>query len=137
MEELFVENFFRQRQQERVPPPRDFDENFHKEKMTVKNPQNIFDLSISQNNDQKFDRKSSDILVDMSIYLDRLEKEIEGGYVDFADYRFTFNKIRSTFKQNSVEGVIELLDHLEELLDLGIPSLILKKNLNQKTKQSC
>jgi hypothetical protein len=132
MEELFVENFSRQRQHERPPPSRDFDENLHKEKMTVEDPQNIFDLSISQNNDPKFDRKNSDRLLDMSIYLDRLEKEIEGGYADFADYRFIFNKIRTAFKQNSVEGVIELLNHLEELLDLGIPSLIMKKNLSQK-----
>lgn len=137
MEELFVENFSRQRQHERQPPSRNFDEEFHQKKISVADPLNVFDLSVPQNNDQKFDRKSSDILIDMGIYLDRLEREIENGYADFADYRFTFNKIRSAFKQNSVEGVTELLDHLEELLDLGIPSLILKKNLNQKTKQSC
>jgi hypothetical protein len=128
MEELFVENFFKLHQHKN-PNSGNFDDHFHHQKINTPSPQQTFELSVSQNNDQKIDRKNNDALLDMSICLDRLQKEIEGQYVDFADYRFIFNKIRASFKQNNIDGVIELLDDLEELLDLGMPSLIVKKNL--------
>lgn len=123
MEELFVENFFKQHQHERTT--------FGLAESSLKEKINVENLTVSQDS-QKSDQKNSDLLLDLAIFLDRLEKEVEVNYADFADYRVIFNKIRTIIKQNSVEGIIEILDHLEELLDLGIPSLIMKKNLNQK-----
>src|SRR5215207_7577262 len=101
MEELYAENFSKQYQHERAG---DLDQNFHRETLRVQEPENNFDLSISQKNDQNISQKNS-LLLDMSIFLSRLENEIERQYADFADYRFIFNKIRTAFKQNSVEGV--------------------------------
>lgn len=116
MEELFFENFHKNHQHENAI-------SMDLEKI------NYQDLAANQGNDQKIQQRNSDLMLDMGIFLRRLELEVEKEYADFADYRFIFKKIRATFKQNSIEGVIELLDNLEELLDLGLPYLSIKKNL--------
>lgn len=109
MEELYVENFATQdRKVELVVKP------------------------VSSNSaleSQNAPKASSDIILDMVTFLDRLEKEIEKEYFDFDDYQFIFEEIRVALKNRSIEGVPELLDELEELLDLGLPSIILKKGI--------
>ncbi|MBA2368459.1 MAG: hypothetical protein H0V82_05480 [Candidatus Protochlamydia sp.] len=115
MDELFVENFSKRRSPERAIT-RDLDQIFFKE--TIQDPIITLDL-----------QNKSALMLDIGIFLSRLENEIERQYADFADYRFFFNRIRTAFKQNSVEGVFEQLDSLEELLDLALPSLLIKKNL--------
>lgn len=109
MEDLYVENF--SKHEDHSQPVSD---------MT-----SVLPSEIVRNNNLP---QKKDILFEMSAFLDRLEKEIEKEYLDFADYRFTFNKIRKELKKESVEGVVELLDKLEELLDLGLPSIILRRN---------
>ncbi|MCE2983459.1 MAG: hypothetical protein LW832_07830 [Parachlamydia sp.] len=99
MDELIVENFFRRQKSETAilsQEPSALAENF---------------------------QEITDIPYEMGLYLDRLEKEVETHYKEYADYQCIFHKIRLTLKHNSVEGIIELLDHLEELLDLGAPTL--------------
>lgn len=128
MEELFVENFFKQHRHERASGE-GFQENVYQENRRVEDSVTPFDHSLSKGKEQTIHQKKSDLMLDMGIFLRRLENEIEREYADFADYRFIFNRIRTAFKQNSVEGVIEQLDNLEELLDLALPSLFLKKSL--------
>ena len=109
MEELYVENF--SKHEDRSQP--------------VSDAASALPSEIERNNHLP---QKTDILFEMGAFLDRLEKEIEKEYLDFADYRFTFSKIRKELKKESVEGVLELLDKLEELLDLGLPSIILRRN---------
>lgn len=73
--------------------------------------------------------KSQDCLIEMALLLDRLEKEIEKECSDFKDYQFIFSGLREQINQKKIEEIFPLLDDLEELLDLGLPNLILKKDL--------
>ena len=98
MEELFVENFFR-----------------HNENQLTERAIEV--LEKPKESPLNFPNKASTI--DMLIILDSLELEIEKEYLDFADYRCLFNKIRAELKKNSVKGVLTLLNDLEDLLDLG------------------
>lgn len=136
MEELFIENFSKQ-QKYSQPVIKNFGEmdkeellaeNFYKQEKHTQTVSNL-NSAPSEIEDQNFPKKDDISMLEMVTFLDRLEKEIEKEYLDFADYRFIFNKIRTEFKKKSVKEVIELLDNLEELLDLGLPSIILKKNL--------
>lgn len=72
--------------------------------------------------------KNDDIILDMLSLLDRLEKEIEKFYTDYSDYNIIFNKIREKLQNKSIKGIVELLDHLEQILDVGLPSIVLNKD---------
>lgn len=111
VEELFIENFFNRNQAKSV-------EAFPLENSNERKLEPLH---------EKFSQQNSSSTLDMLIFLDRLELEIEKEYLDFADYRCLFNKIRTEFKKNSVNGVLNLLNDLEDLLDLGVASLALKK----------
>lgn len=65
----------------------------------------------------------------MLFYLDQLEKDITNEYKDFTDFRFIFDKIKKKLKAKNVDGILDLLVDLEELLDIGLPTIILKKSL--------
>lgn len=109
MEELYIENFAKPR--------------LVSQQITAVSANKIEVVS------QNLSLKNDDILVDMFALLDRLEKEIEKLYPDYADYRFILNKIREKLKNKNLEGIISFLDNLEQLLDIGLPAIILKKDL--------
>ena len=66
----------------------------------------------------------------MTVYLDRLEKEITTEYKDFTDFSFIFNKIKKKIKEKEVDGIQPLLAELEELLDIELPLATLRKELD-------
>lgn len=74
-------------------------------------------------------KKSEDFLIDLTVCLNRLEKEIERQYVDFKDYRFIFSNLKEKIKRRNIQEIIPLLDELEELLDLSLEDILLKKDL--------
>lgn len=77
-------------------------------------------------------KKSDDFLIDLSLCIERLEKEIEKQYMDYQDYRFIFRDLKEKIKQKKIPEIFPLLDDLEELLDLDLPAIQLKKNLDKK-----
>lgn len=74
-------------------------------------------------------KKSEDFLLDLMVCLNRLEKEIEKEYVNFKDYRFIFSNLKEKIKLRNIQKIIPLLDELEELLDLSLQAILLKKDL--------
>lgn len=56
----------------------------------------------------------------MLYYLDQLEIGMAEELKDPSDFRFIFGRIRDQLKEKSREGVSEMLDELEELLDIKI-----------------
>lgn len=55
----------------------------------------------------------------MNFHLDQLEKAIFDEFKNFSAFRFIFVKIREKLKQKMTNGIPELLEELEQLLDLS------------------
>lgn len=65
----------------------------------------------------------------MQLYLDRLEREIDKEYRNFANFHFIFDKIRANLKKGDLLAIQVLLTDLEELLDIGLPAVLMRKLL--------
>ena len=63
----------------------------------------------------------------MHFYLDQLEKEITDQYQDFTDFRFIFDRIKKKIKEKKVDGILDILNDLEELFDISLSTLLLNK----------
>ncbi len=108
MEELYVEKFSK----------------------SVQPSQGVLDTILpSEIKNPQTPKKSEDFLIDLGVCLNRLEKEIEKQYIDFKDYRFIFSNLKEKIKRRDIQEIFPLLDDLEELLDLSLPSILLKKDL--------
>ena len=99
-------------------------ENFAIKKINTRNYENNMSQSIVEEKSNEIVESTSQMIQ----LLDRLEREITLDYKDFTDFRFLFEKMRKVLKKKSVEGILDWLAELEELLDLGVPSILLKNS---------
>ena len=102
-------------------------ENFSIKKIKTQSLENTSAQSIALEKPKEFDQSTHQMIA----FLDQLEREITHDYKDFTDFRFLFEKIRKTLKKNSVEGILDWLADLEELLDLGVPSILHNKKMER------
>jgi hypothetical protein len=65
---------------------------------------------------------------EMAYYVDKLERLINQDYKDWEDFQPIFAKIRVKMREKSLEEMIDLFNRLEELVDLGFPSVLLQRN---------
>lgn len=65
----------------------------------------------------------------MLMYLDRLEKEISLEYEGSANFHFLFEKIKKKLKEQDFVAIQAHLNDLEELLDVNLPTMLLKQAL--------